>query len=97
MKEKAMFLFTRKEDVLTTRSRQEADAAEKALNATGIRCHRWRQEPIPVGGCGAKMRPSDWQKGLKVENNDEKRMIYHVEVAVEDLERAKAAVQGKGL
>ena len=81
-----MWLFGKKETILEGKDKAALERAEQQLNDAGIRTHSWGTEPMPVGGCGAKMRPSDYAgTGTKAEP----AMLYHLEVRKEDAGRAK--------
>lgn len=81
-----MWLFEKKETILEGKDKAAIVRAEKRLTDAGIRNHSWGTEPMPVGGCGAKMRPSDYAgTGKKADP----AMLYHLEVRQEDAERAK--------
>lgn len=83
-----MLLFRRRVTLISTKKKEIIDAAEQKLNAAGIENNRWTTEPLPPGGCGAKIDPAECS-GSTVKNRDEFRKVYHIEVAKADEEKAR--------
>lgn len=79
---------------METRSEDDYKAALAALQASGIWHHTWISEAMPVGGCGAKIRPQDWGAGVRRGENDCLRRIYHIEVLSDDRARAMQVIAG---
>lgn len=82
-----MWLLEKKETIFETKDKEALAQAEETLKKEGIPCHSWGSEPMPVGGCGAKMRPSDYAGGPK--KAAAPSMLYHLEVRKADAARAK--------
>jgi len=91
-----MFHIRRRIQILETRKKEDIDAAEDILAGAGIDVKTWDSEPMPVGGCGAQMRPSDWS-GKKSPRSTQRDMIYHMDVYKEDEERARSLLKEHGL
>lgn len=88
----AIHLFSKKETILETKDEAACKAALEALEAAGIWHNSWTSEAMPVGGCGAKIRPQDWGAGVARGANDELRKTWHVEVLTEDADHARELI-----
>ena len=83
-----MFRFRRWITILDSRNKDEINRAEDRLKNTGLRTKTWASEPMPVGGCGAQMRPADWS-GIKPAVRPRNEMIYHLAVTADEEEHAR--------
>ena len=81
-----------RQTVLETGSREELQKAERLLADHGLWCSSWDVHWMPVGGCGAKMRPSDWA-GAAPERPDEEGVLYRLEVLKSDAQAAGELLQ----
>lgn len=61
------------------------------FSQAGIDVKTWDSEPMPVGGCGAQMRPSDWS-GKKTPLTLQRDIIYHLAVYKEDEDSARRLI-----
>ncbi len=84
-----MWIFEKKETLLEGKNPEAISRAENILRDAGIRTNVWETQELPVGGCGAKMRPQDYAGKTKAPSTEE-RKIYHLEVKREDAEKARA-------
>lgn len=83
-----MFKFRRWITILDSRNKDEINRAEYRLKNAGLRTKTWASEPMPVGGCGAQMRPADWS-GIKPAVRPRNEMIYHLAVTADEEEHAR--------
>lgn len=91
-------LFARKTTLIRTRDAGEIARGRSALEGAGIWYNAWDTEPMPVGGCGAKMRPADWNKGAaQSAERDAQRIIHNLEVLSADRERAQEVLREAGV
>jgi len=86
-----MFHIRRRISVLETRKKEDMEAARDILTKAGIDVKTWDSEPMPVGGCGAQMRPSDWS-GKKTPLTLQRDIIYHLAVYKEDEDSARRLI-----
>ncbi len=83
-----MFRIRRRVTVLESRNEEEIESARTVLTGAGLDVKTWDSEPMPVGGCGAQMRPSDWS-GRKTPAKAQSNTIHHLLVYKEDEEKAR--------
>ena len=83
-----MFKFRRWITILDSRNKDEINRAEDCLKNSGLRTKTWASEPMPVGGCGAQMRPADWS-GIKPAVRPRNEMLYHLAVTADEEEHAR--------
>ena len=83
-----MFRIRRRVTVLESRNEEEIESARTVLTGAGLDVKTWDSEPMPVGGCGAQMRPSDWS-GRKTPAKAQSNTIHHLLVYKKDEEKAR--------
>ena len=83
-----MFKFRRWITILDSRNKDEINRAEDRLKNAGLRIKTWASEPMPVGGCGAQMRPANWS-GIKPAVRPRNEMLYHLAVTADEEEHAR--------
>lgn len=83
-----MFKFKRWVKILDSGNKSDVDRAADILKNAGIDTKIWASEPMPVGGCGAQMRPTDWS-GKKPDIRVRTDMVYHLAVAADDEDNAR--------
>ena len=89
-----MFHIRRRVTVLESRNEEEIETARDILTRAGLDVKTWDSEPMPVGGCGAQMRPSDWS-GRKTPTKAQSNTIHHLLVYKDDEEKARQLLSKK--
>ncbi|MDD6352166.1 MAG: hypothetical protein PUG16_07220 [Lachnospiraceae bacterium] len=87
-----MFHIHKRVLILKSREEEVVKEAEKILTAAGLDVKSWASDPVPVAGCGAHIRPSDWS-GKKTPPGVVKGMVYHLSVYEEDEEKARKLLE----
>ena len=83
-----MFKLKRWITIIDSRNKDAVDSADVCLKNAGLRTKTWASEPMPVGGCGAQMRPADWS-GIKPAVRPRNEMLYHLAVTADEEEHAR--------
>ena len=87
-----MFGFKKWVKLLDSRNKDEIDKADSILKNAGLTTKIWGSEPMPVGGCGAQMRPADWS-GKKPAVRARNDMIYHLAVTADGEDHARRLLE----
>ncbi len=87
-----MFKLKRWITIIDSRNKDAVDSADVCLKNAGLRTKTWASEPMPVGGCGAQMRPADWS-GKKPPVRLRNDMLYHLAVTADDEDRARKLLE----
>lgn len=88
-----MFKWKKWVKILESRNKDAFDQADRILKNAGLDTKAWASEPMPVGGCGAQMRPADWsgkKPAVRVRKND---MIYHLAVTADHEAHARKLLE----
>ncbi|MDD6666901.1 MAG: hypothetical protein PUE58_02850 [Lachnospiraceae bacterium] len=87
-----MFHIHKRVLILKSRDEKVVKEAGKILTDAGLDVKTWGSDPVPVAGCGAHIRPSDWN-GKKTPPGVIKGMVYHLSVYEEDVEKARKLLE----
>ncbi|MGN0240817.1 MAG: hypothetical protein ACI4CS_03940 [Candidatus Weimeria sp.] len=83
-----MFGFKNWVKISDYKDKDEVYKAADLLKNAGLETKVWASEPMPVGGCGAQMRPADWSgKRNKVKAKID--IVYHLAVSKDMEEKAR--------
>ena len=83
-----MFGFKNWVKIFDSEDKDEVEKAAGILKNAGLETKIWASEPMPVGGCGAQMRPTDWS-GKKRAVKAKIDIVYHLAVIKSEEAQAK--------
>ena len=91
----SMFGFKNWVKIFDSEDKDEVEKAADILKNAGLETKIWASEPMPVGGCGAQMRPTDWS-GKKRAVKAKIDIVYHLAVIKSEEAQAKDLLKNKG-